>query len=159
MKNKYLWIVGVLVILLAVVVFMVMKNQSAKTNSTAYNTETTTSQTPTEDSAMTKDTPVTPAAKSNNISYNDALKKYGTNRIQIQQSCQAVPNNVVYKNGTTIMLDNRASITHVIKIDSKTYTIKAYDYTTVKLSSSTLPHTVLMDCDKSQNVATILIQK
>lgn len=98
----------------------------------------------------------TPAPAS--ISYAEALVKYRNNRIQLDVACQASPNNVTYKNGTSIMIDNRSANSRVVKVGS-IFNIKPWDFKIVKLSSSTLPVTWLVDCDKSQNVATILIQK
>lgn len=92
------------------------------------------------------------------ISYADALVKYKDFRIQLDQSCQARPNNVTYKNNTFIMIDNRASVSRVVKVGS-TFSLKGYGFKILKLSSAILPATWYVDCDKSQNVATILIQK
>ena len=92
------------------------------------------------------------------ISYADALVKYKDARIQIDALCQAFPNNVTYKNGTSIMIDNRSAINHTLKIGS-TYTVDAYKFKIIKLTSNNLPETLLVDCDQYQNVATILVQK
>jgi hypothetical protein len=94
----------------------------------------------------------------NNISYADALIKYKDARIQLNQICQATPNNVTYKNNTNIMIDNRSSVAHTVKIGT-TFNIKPWEFKIIKLSSATLPVTWLMDCDKSENIATILVQK
>jgi len=90
--------------------------------------------------------------------YAEALVKYKDTRIQLDQNCQATPNVMTFKNNTTIMIDNRSSMARTVKVDS-IYSIKGYDFKIVKLSSATLPFTWYVDCDKSQNVATILIQK
>lgn len=92
------------------------------------------------------------------ISYANALLKYKDARIQLDTNCQASPNNVTYKNGANIMIDNRAPVARTVKVGS-TFSIKAYGFKIVKLSSATLPATWYVDCDGSQNVATILIQK
>ena len=151
-NNRYVWwVVGIIVIVL--VIWGVFKLAGGnKTNQSTNNTNQQTANNP-------PPPPPPPAVISNNPSYNKAVVQYADKRIQFQQSCQTVPNNVVYKNGVTLMLDNRASITHTIKIDSKTYVIGAYDYTIVTLSNTKLPHTILVDCDKSQNVATIMLEK
>lgn len=110
--------------------------------------------------------PVTTPTPSNNtgigqsaLSYNDALKKYGSNRIQFDTSCQAVPNNVTYKSGTQVMFDNRANVKRTIVFNGKKYTITAYGYTVVSMVASKYPATAFIDCDSSQNIATVLIQK
>ncbi|MCM2338834.1 MAG: hypothetical protein NDI62_00030 [Burkholderiales bacterium] len=97
--------------------------------------------------------PVTPS-----ISYADALVKYKNSRIQLDETCQAIPNNVTYKNNTYVMVDNRSASPRSIKLGAD-YTVRAYGFRLIKLSSDTLPATFLLDCGNSQNVATILIQK
>ena len=92
------------------------------------------------------------------LSYQDAVVIYKDTRIQFDANCKATPNNVTFKNGTDIMIDNRAPVARTIKIDTN-YTVGAYGFKIIKLSSATLPVTWLLDCDKSQNVATILLQK
>ena len=92
------------------------------------------------------------------ISYADALIKYKEARIQLDDDCQAFPNNVTYKNGTSIMIDNRAGVARTVKVGSL-YTVKAYNFKIIKLSSTKLPETLLVDCDTYKNVATILVQE
>ncbi len=103
--------------------------------------------------------PATPTAPVVTLSYQEALAQYADARIQIDSTCQVSPNNVTYKDGTSIMLDNRSSVSRTIGGLGSTFSIKAYGFKIVKLSSNTLPATLLMNCDGSQNVATILIQK
>lgn len=97
------------------------------------------------------------AAPATTISYTQALAKYKDARIQLDQNCRAHPNNVTYKNNTNIMVDNRADLSRTVKVGS-TFSIQAYGFKIVRLSSVTLPVTWYIDCDTSQNVATILIQ-
>ena len=92
------------------------------------------------------------------IAYTEALVKYKDARIQLEKNCQASPDKGTFKNGTNIMIDNRAPVSRTVKVGS-TFTIKAYGFKIVNLSSATLPATWYVDCDTSQNVATILIQK
>ena len=92
------------------------------------------------------------------ITYAQALVKYKDARIQLDTACQASPNNVTYKNNTSIMIDNRSSVARTIKVGS-VLPIKAWGFKIIKLSSSNLPATWLIDCGVSQNVATVLIQK
>lgn len=150
-NKKTLWVVLGLVVLVGVIWAIVMVSNSNQAQP-VIDTNTTT---------KTRTTTPTPAAtvpSSSNLSYNAALLKYGTNRIQFQPDCQAVPDNMVFKNGVTIMLDNRAAVSRVVKLD-KSYTLGAYSFTTATLSSSQLPHKILVDCGKSQNVATITVEK
>ena len=92
------------------------------------------------------------------ISYADALIQYKEARIQIDEDCQAFPNNVTYKNGTSIMIDNRAGVDRIVKVGSA-YSVKAYNFKIIKLERATLPETLLVDCDTYKNVATILVQQ
>lgn len=93
------------------------------------------------------------------ISYNDALRKYADRRIQLDKECQAYPNTVTYKDNTGIMIDNRSPKTRTVKV-GETYTIKPYGFKIVTLPDVYLKSkTILVDCDKSQNVATILVQE
>ena len=92
------------------------------------------------------------------LKYGEALSLYKDKRIQLDTKCQASPNNATFKNNTKIMIDNRSAVTRTVKVGS-VMTIKPWSFRIVNLSASTLPATWLMDCDKSQNVATLLIQK
>jgi len=95
------------------------------------------------------------------LSYQNALVLYPADkRIQLSgtTSCQATPTNVTYKNGTSIMIDNRSAQSHTIKLGT-TYVIPGYGFKIVKLSSATLPYAFFVDCDKQQNIATLSVQK
>lgn len=111
-----------------------------------------------EQVAPIEETDTTGAKQPTPLSYADALVKYKNARIQLDENCQASPNDPTFKNGTSIMIDNRAPVTRTVKIGS-VYTIKAYGFKIIKLSANTVPMKFLVDCDKSQNVAAILIQK
>ena len=144
---------------------MVNKPSDMGTNAPITETATTTSATTTVKAIPTtvKKTTPPPASKPVSLSYQNALELYQDNkRIQISGAdfCQVSPNNVMYKNGTSIMLDNRSAITRTIKIGvGETYTIEGYGFRIVKLSSATLPATLLMDCGTQQNIAKILLQR
>ena len=92
------------------------------------------------------------------ISYQNALVQYKDARIQLEGNCQASPDNSTFKNGANIMIDNRSDKTRTVKVGS-TFTIKPWGFKIVNLYSPSLPATWYVDCDASQNVATILIQK
>ncbi|MDR3519411.1 MAG: hypothetical protein P4L63_00765 [Candidatus Pacebacteria bacterium] len=94
------------------------------------------------------------------LAYADALITYANARLQLDTNCQALasPSNLVFRNNSLLMVDNRAPVTRTVHIGS-VFTIKPYGFKIVKLSSSTLPATWLVDCDASQNVATITIEK
>lgn len=110
---------------------------------------------PTEDtSAGSIDTGVSAAT----ISYQNALIKYKNARLQIEQTCQASPDKMTFKNGAYLMIDNRSPVEHTVKVGAQ-YPIKGYGFKIIQLNSSTLPATWLVDCDQSQNVSSILIEK
>ena len=93
------------------------------------------------------------------ISYVDALIKYADRRIQLDLTCQAHPNNVVYKDNTGIMIDNRSPQTRTVKVGT-TFTIKPWGFKIVVLPDVYLKaKTILVDCGQYQNVATILVQE
>lgn len=143
-KKENVWIVLIIVLVLVVLGFWSMSKNSA----------------PVYDQTMdsVEDTGGATGAPAASISYQNALVKYKDARIQLDKICQASPDKMTFKNGTNIMVDNRAPVARTVKVGS-VFTLKAYSYKIVNLSSETLPATWYVDCDKSQNVATILIQK
>ncbi|OGI67505.1 hypothetical protein A2823_02060 [Candidatus Nomurabacteria bacterium RIFCSPHIGHO2_01_FULL_41_91] len=149
MQNKNLWI-GLVVVLIVVVVFWFVGKSSVPVvvddNAIVDSTEDT------------SEGSVNVGAPAASISYANALVKYKDARIQLEKTCQASPDKGTFKNGTNIMIDNRAPVARTVKVGS-VFPIKAYGFKIVNLSSSNLPATWYVDCDKSQNVATILIQK
>lgn len=153
-KNLWIWFVVVLV----VVIIILLSTNIFTSVPPAKESDPT----PLADSVdSTEDTSagsVNVGVSAATISYQNALVKYKDARIQLDATCQANPKNVTYKNGTDIMIDNRAPATRAVKVGS-TFSVKAWGFKIVKLSSATLPATWLVDCDQSQNVATILIQK
>lgn len=149
-KNTNL-LIGVGVVLIIVAVVWSMRSSTKSPADQANDVEIVI---PTEDltEGSVNANPVAP------LTYAQALAKYKDARIQLGENCQASPNNVTYKNNTSIMIDNRAPVSRTVKVGSA-YNVKAWGFKIIKLSSATLPATWYVDCDKSQNVATILIQK
>lgn len=150
-KNTILAIVGLVVI--ALIVLMVVKNNKKPVEVTEIPTDSVE-----QVDETTEVGAVVIKPKTASINYQQALIKYKDHRIQLGQNCQATPNNVTYKNGTSIMIDNRSSVARTVKVGSS-YTINAWSFKVINLTSSTLPATWLVDCGAQQNVATILIQK
>lgn len=153
-----------LIIIVAIVVigwFVMSSFNSPAGTGTATSTSATTAKTVAKTATTVKKAVVPVASQPVTMSYTNALALYKDNkRIQLSGDtfCQVTPNNVMYKNGTSIMLDNRSAKARTVKIGS-TYTIEGYGFRIVKLSSATLPATLLMDCGAQQNVAKILLQK
>lgn len=90
--------------------------------------------------------------------YGDLVKEYEGRRIQFDQRCQAVPSNVTYKSGTSIMLDNRSGDARNIKVGNDVHLLSGYGYKIVTLSGTPLPKEVLLSCGSAGNVGKILLQ-
>ena len=160
-KNKNLWlgVAALLVVILLIVVISKKRggDEVADVELTPESAEVI-NEAPAPKPARRR----TPATKETvalaKMSYADALAKYKDARIQFDAECRAVPNNVTYKDGTEIMLDNRGASARTFTLGS-TFTIGAYDFKIVKVTSNVLPYTYLVDCGDKQNVATILVQR
>ena len=150
MKNKNVWVWVVIVAVVFVVWFTISNNK--KVEVVQPQTASDQSVMPGTEDVVNNSNDVKP------LSYQQALTKYKDKRIQLDTKCQATPNNVTYKNNTSIMIDNRSPVARTLKIGG-VVSVKAWGFKIVNLSSTKLPATWLVDCDKSQNVATILIQK
>lgn len=153
-NRTTMWVI-VIIVVLAIVFVLATWNKAPMTEQPgmeATTTVTTSNNTPsTVDSTGVNAGPVS-------LSYEAALNLYKDSRIQVTTECQASPSNGTFKNGTKIMLDNRSAIAHNFKLGTN-FTVKAYGFKIVTLSSATLPATWLLDCDLHQNIATIGIQK
>ncbi len=148
-KNKNLWII-VAVIIVLVLGYYFLRSQSANAPSNETNTQSlSTSGNPTSDSSTTPSTQI--------IKYVDAQKIYKGKIFQFNNTCGVSPRAMTFTNNTNIMLDNRSSHTRNIKVGS-IYTVKPYDFKIVNVYVSSTPKTILIDCDKQQNVATITVQ-
>lgn len=91
--------------------------------------------------------------------YGAAVTQYEGRRIQFGQYCNAIPTSVTYKNGTSIMLDNRSGEARHVKVGPTAYNLAGYGWRVITLTSKSLPSTLLLDCGASRNVGTILLQK
>lgn len=90
--------------------------------------------------------------------YSDMVMQFGEKRIQFDERCQMTPADVTFKNGTTIMLDNRSGTAKTIRIGGQIYSFQPYGYRILTLSSPTLPNSLTISCDNSPNVGRILLQ-
>lgn len=91
--------------------------------------------------------------------YDEALKQYGSRRIQFDMYCQAQPASSTYKDGTYLMLDNRSGDARIVTVNKIQYRLAGYGWKIITLKSKTLPATWLLDCGSAISVGTILIQK
>lgn len=152
-NNSNTWIWVVVIIIVAGILFFVFRSKQVISPVTTEDTNTTT------EPASVQDVGQTIGAGAVSISYANALVKYADRRIQLDRTCQARPNNVTYKDNTGIMIDNRSPQTRTVKVGA-TYTIKPYGFKIVVLPDIYLKSkTIFVDCDKYQNVATILVQE
>jgi hypothetical protein len=154
--GKTMWIVLGIAILVLIVVFAVKMGRKSADQEVVVNTAP-------QEALSTEDVSVgsvnsTTGTKPVTLSYAQALVKYKNARIQLDDTCQASPRNVTYKNNTNMMIDNRSAVSRTLKIGGSV-SVKAWGFKIVNISSTKLPATWLVDCDGSQNVATILIQK
>ncbi|MDQ3244776.1 MAG: hypothetical protein M3P22_00280 [bacterium] len=164
-NNNTMWIVlGVVV--LALIVFFVMRNKDKDTD-VEVNDDQAQKEIVNNDPEGIEDVEVTAGATipPASLSYQQALVKYKDARIQLDKTCQGSPDRMAVKNGSSIMIDNRAPNDRTVKLGS-TYNnnIKGWGFRIIKLESATLPATWLLDCTesatvRSQNASTILIQK
>lgn len=91
-------------------------------------------------------------------SYTELVKEYEGRRIQFDERCQVTPQGPTYKNGTSIMLDNRSASAKSVMVGGTKYDLVAYGYRVVTLSSSSLPKELAVSCGSSGNVGKILLQ-
>lgn len=155
-KNSQTWIWIIVILIIATGLFFVFGNKQAANPITPITPVTPVTAEP--DSVQDVNDQDT-IAKVVSLSYADALVQYADRRIQLDKTCQAHPNNVTYKDNTGIMIDNRSPETRTVKVGT-TFTIKPYGFKIIVLPDVYLKSkTILVDCDGSQNVATILIQE
>ena len=148
--NSWFWVI-VVVAVVAYGLWALYHNPAPAVVTSNTNQEVT----PTEDTSVGS---IDAGAGAASISYQNALIKYKDARLQIEQNCQASPDKMTFKNNAFMMIDNRSVAPHTVKV-GVAYPIKSYGFKIIQLSSKTLPATWLVDCDQSQNVSTISIQK
>lgn len=150
-NNTSLWVGGGIVLVVIALFWFMGKGPAS--NSTPNDVVNEPASTQDVSSAVEGATGVS------SISYANALIKYADRRIQLDKICQATPNQVTYKDNTGIMIDNRSPSTRTIKVGT-IFTIKPYGFKIVILPDIYLKSkTLLVDCDKSQNVASVLVQE
>ncbi len=101
----------------------------------------------------------TPGASTDSALYNQLVKTYRNARIQFSSTCQATPNVAAYKNGTSIMLDNRSSVAHTVTFGGATYSLPAYGHQIVTITSPTVPASMGINCGQSVNVGTLRVSQ
>ena len=114
--------------------------------------------TPIPSKAVVKKSPVSGTAEQT-LAYSEVVKQYAGRQIQFDANCQAIPTQTTFKNGTSIMFDNRSGDARTIKIGDVSYVFPGYGYKLLTLSSSTLPKTLNLNCGSAVNVGSILLQR
>lgn len=97
---------------------------------------------------------------SSSAAYSAAVKQYEGRRVQFDMYCQAIPTSLSFKNGTSIMLDNRSGDARTVTIGGTAYYLSGYGWKVITLwkSSSQLPATLSINCGGAVNVSSILLQ-
>ena len=154
-QKAIAYAVGVIVVL-ALVVWLAGKPTPAPMPTTSPSASVSTTATPVK-TLVPPSTPTGAMPKS----YGDAVTAYANARIQFDMYCQATPKTSVFKNGATIMLDNRSGDARTVKVNGVSYYMAGYGWRLVTLSLpvSKLPASLDIDCGSAQNVGTILLQK
>ena len=168
--NSSMWIwIGVVVLVVIIALFLALKktddmalvgDNSALENQSEELPPKADQTNPVEDTSAES---VNAAPGAVSISYADALVKYKDRRFQFTTNtgvcAVSKPNSVTYKDNTGLMLDNRSRDSLTIKIGD-TYTVKPYGFKIITLPDVYLKaQTLLVDCNKQQNVATVLVQE
>lgn len=152
MNKTIWWIVGVIVVVLAIWAFMGHSgNMTDLYGSPGPSSSTSASASPT--ASATGSSTGTGAA-----TYSSLVAQYGTNRVQFDKLCQAIPSNPVFKSGTKVMFDNRSGDARTISIGGTKYYFAGYGYRIIKLGSTKLPAIVKLNCGSAVNVGTITVE-
>jgi hypothetical protein len=148
-------VIGVVVILLVVVVML--RGKDGALNPDASPTPTASPSVSVSPTATPKPAATAkPAAIPTN--YGAAVVQYADRRIQFDMYCQANPVNNTYKNGTSIMLDNRSGDARTIVVNGVHYALAGYGWKIITLSAKSIPATWAVDCGAARNVSKILLQ-
>ncbi len=154
-QKMLVYALGV-VIVLALAIWLAGKPASPPAGSPSPSASASVTATPAK-TATPSSTPTGAMPKS----YGDAVAAYANARIQFDQYCQATPKSAVFKNGATIMLDNRSGDARTVKVNAVSYYLTGYGWRiiTLALPQNKLPATLDIDCGSAQNVGTIILQK
>jgi len=164
-KDLYI-IIGVVAVIIIVILIAVFSNRQGPVNNnlnaTPSNEQNAQNENKPSESNASTSVPVTTTAPS--LLYGEALKMYGDRRFQFGlndiNNCIMTPSSSVFKEGTKVMLDNRANKQITIYLDGTAYDIKAYGFRIITLTTSaSLPHTIKVDCNTGKNNGQILLQQ
>lgn len=157
LKNNWKVSVGVI---LAVIVLGLLVNGMTKKEPAPIDT-TPIEEVPVETPVVKPVRRSTPTASVPTVTdtrtYTEMVVAYKDRTIQFNAQCQVPPlTQRGFKVGTDVMLDNRSSETKTITLGGVTHTLNGYGWKVVSLNTA---GTFMVDCNDSQNVTTITVQK
>ena len=91
-------------------------------------------------------------APATDAQYGQLASQYGQagRLIQFDSTCHVTPGQLTIKTGSKVMLDNRSAVAKTVKLDSTSYSLPAYNYRVVTVSTNQpLPHDLMIDCQSS----------
>lgn len=157
MNKKKFYIAGGVAILVFVLLILLLGSGGDKNSEQQVTTDEQTTSEPTSTVTSSGSQVKAPVPVEKKLTYEQALLVYADKRFQFDSLCQASPAQRVVKNNSEIMLDNRANVARPIYIDGTRYSLAAYGFKIVKLSSNNLPHTTIIDCGTGKNSAKVIL--
>lgn len=157
MNKKKFYIAGGVAILVFVLLILLLGSGGDKNSEQQVPTNEQTTSEPTSTVTSSGSQVKAPVPVEKKLTYEQALLVYADKRFQFDSLCQASPAQRVVKNNSEIMLDNRANVARPIYIDGTRYSLTAYGFKIVKLSSNNLPHTTIIDCGTGKNSAKVIL--
>ncbi len=156
-KNVGWLIAGISVVLIVVIILIVARPAKKASEVTIETPDETALVAPSKAPTYTAAPVATATAPK--LSYDDAVKMYGTHRIQFGETCLATPATSVFKKGSEIMLDNRSWEAKTFTVNGKAYSVAGQDYAIVPLTVLPASMEVMIDCGAMKNVATVTVQQ
>src|SRR3989344_1960704 len=164
MKKTYVWVIVAIVVILVIVALSSGRSETPVQQSTSPTTTplATESTSPSISVSRAPAAPTPkPAGTGSSKTYSQLVDEYAGRHIQFDMYCQAKPSNVTYKNGVSLLFDNRSGDPRTITIGGVQYSFPGYGYRIITLSrpASQLPATLSLACGASVNVGSVLLQK
>ncbi len=151
-NNRNTKIVITLVVVVAfILIYMLMNKKPANLGLNQNNGQSVES---TEDTSFGS---INDGASAPTLSYASALSKYQGVYLALDESCKASQNKITLRGGGPLMVDNTSDMDRVIKVGS-TFNVRAHSFKIVQVDAGVAGATVPVDCDQSENVATVLVQ-
>ena len=153
-KNIYTYSVVVVAIVGSAIFWVSRDDKDIYVIDTATSTSPTSAPTPTPSKTpnlpknSVKPIPTLIIKEINSYKYWSEILKPINRRLVLDENCTSIaPSQVAYPNNTQIMLDNTLSAEpRILKIASKGYSLDAYGWLLVTLSSTKLPAQLTMFC-------------